>query len=913
MSQEDSSSLPSEVKLRVFISSVIENLEEERQIAKEAVSNFPVTQPWLFEDTPASTVSPRELYLKKVREADLVIWLVGCKTTQPVIDEIHTCMNEGIGLLAFLLPSGSRDVQTTDLIEEVQDRAKWKEVATSQNLECHIRSALHDEVILHYRSPELLPARISKLQQEHKQSLAGITETWISLGVPETMATALAEDPCVGNVLTTFSPGAYLVIGDQGSGKSLAVARQYQQAVNRSMDDFSHPYPLFAEARNLSGPLADYIDQMSQVYSFDPALGIFIVIDGIDERGVSEANEVIRQAKTYTRSNSKATVILTSRLLPQLDIDKIKGEEIPILDTRQAIELTSKFAQQDVQRFHSDWPPSMREAICTPLFAVMVGTELRQRPEFTMSNRSQLINQLARRECFEAGELSERAYELLKTLALKAVSCGSRVNTDEVCANRYDQKFLADSRLVREYQGKVDFTLAVFREWFAAQTLIENTVQIEEVLPALDRWLIPLRFVMECTDSNLICSLISRVVIHDPGLAGLLLQEYDNRQLESGTDFLAQETPSTAGHKIRQAIEDWKKGLGRLFSAIGPVSPDGEIAPLGIDISDSGFFTRWYIGTEQRSPVGEPPAYLIEPGWSEFIQDPCRHPFVWPWMIARRWLVRSLRDRLEPPSQLQQRFLDFLLGSEAAFGEFAWELWCLFQPESLQQMTSQIGNLASSNSHKLFQFSSPENPAGIILAQKDWQVIEKCLDELMASGQESLSEPWPSADMAPSSEWVWTSYSDQRLLERTNAIFTAALQVYREMIEQWFQAFRHRLRLYQMLPVRLEGFLSVPCRQNVKSVAQCPMLSWRLHVLPAEAETTTEIVLARPNWTLEDVQSYWIEVEQGFSELRPESRTSPWLRFGKEHLDVFDAQPATRLANKWLSEDLRDLGWYDSL
>ena len=73
----------------------------------------------------ASSETPSDAYLRKVEEADFVIWLIGHETTQPVVDEVHACIAAGGRLLAFKLPATHRDETTRVLIDNAEKYSKW--------------------------------------------------------------------------------------------------------------------------------------------------------------------------------------------------------------------------------------------------------------------------------------------------------------------------------------------------------------------------------------------------------------------------------------------------------------------------------------------------------------------------------------------------------------------------------------------------------------------------------------------------------------------------------------------------------------------------------------------------------------------------------------------------------------------
>ena len=91
-----------ENSLIVFISSVIVGMEAERQAAQTAAQAIPVTRPWLFEYSPASSLPLAESYLSKVRTCDIFVLLLGDTVTDPVKLEMETAQGADKPLLVFL-------------------------------------------------------------------------------------------------------------------------------------------------------------------------------------------------------------------------------------------------------------------------------------------------------------------------------------------------------------------------------------------------------------------------------------------------------------------------------------------------------------------------------------------------------------------------------------------------------------------------------------------------------------------------------------------------------------------------------------------------------------------------------------------------------------------------------------------
>ena len=172
-----------------------------RSLAIKEVDSFPVTKVWAFEDAPASSEAARDRYVRNAGKADMVIWLIGSTTTTPIVEEISACIRAQGRLLAFMLPATERDNKTEVLIRRVSNYTTWKTVENVDDLPDHIRAALTDEVLRRYRDPAPVNHDLY-LKQKHRESIADTKRLWATLGVPEDIASELAEDHSVGHKLT---------------------------------------------------------------------------------------------------------------------------------------------------------------------------------------------------------------------------------------------------------------------------------------------------------------------------------------------------------------------------------------------------------------------------------------------------------------------------------------------------------------------------------------------------------------------------------------------------------------------------------------------------------------------------------------------------------------------------------------
>lgn len=913
-----------ESDLLVFISSVMtEEMKSARRKAVQTFHDLPFSRPWAFEYTPVSSEDVTDAYLRKVEEADFVVWLVGVDTTQPVVDEINACIASGGRLLAFKFESGDADETTRGLIETVSDYAKWHNVPSLDAFAECLRETIADELVRALRDPPL-PMRRRRLNEQLRLSVAKCKQMWSTLGVPDDIAAELATDRDLGDVLQLPDSGVRVVVGDVGAGKTLAVSRLFQQAIGRAHADSSHPFPLFVNARDLQGSLSDYIDEKSTSL-FDPSVQkSLLVVDGLDEIGVTRANRVLDEIKVYGDANSKFTAVVTSRTLPGL---RCVGEEdwrvqMPALDDEQSFRLMSRIAGREVNSQDGyGWSESIRHAAKRPLFAIMLGLKLRRGSGFGFQRPIQLVKYLAQTALQDMEGDAGKNDELLQKLAVKAITTGCRARKCEVSFKQSDQKLLTNSRLVDEDGERIDFTLHIFREWYAARALIEGTVSVDDVLPAADRWIAPFALTIDSKNQEVGHALMRKLASSDPGLASLVMTEVWNERHYDDTDNVLLGSSSEIGRQLWDAMDAWRRGLGGLFQAIGPVDADGGTAPVGIRIEDSTgtITTSWYRGLRKLDPVVELPKgdwgelrNLLGPDWpvlsGETAPRAGGRSRGWPWTRTKSTLTESLSDAFKSRR--------LVLISEDAVRELTWTFalavmnqgcvsprlirsrWILRHIDDIEDAVDRDRG----NSEPMYVY---KNGIKEFLGE-EIDLVKSCLLKLIERDRDIVSDPWPARDVTnPKGSVVWNFYSDERLLERTNAIYSAALRIYERMVDRWFCGFRDRLRLYRLLPVRLEGRLTCSRPQEPASVG--PNLTWWTRSLPAGERSTVVIEMGGG----EDLDHflYWREEENNLRQLHPEYETLPALWVSGGGGAIFNDRPATDLAQQWLIDELRELGW----
>ena len=476
-----------------------------------------------------------------------------------------------------------------------------------------------------------------------------------------------------------------------------------------------------------------------------------------------------------------------------------------------------------------------------------------------------------------------------------------------------DQARMANSRIVSEKGTKFDFTLAIFREWFAARAIVERTVSIHEIDLNSDRWVTPLAIAINSENPNIGPEIMERLSSTDPGMAGLVLEEVSNNwSVVKPVKPPPLGTAIEAGTSIRNAMENWRTGLEPLMDALEVLDQNGNIPTLGIEVKPGRLTTSWYRGHETLAPVVQLPEGINDPSkglfwnWHRWHSRDIELTRVAPWQITQEDLSELLSEEL--------RTLHFAQATKVGLQEFAHEFTSFLRrsyhdAKNLKTSAEVIGYVED----RLSKLGGDPR-SSVTFGHKDytWNVprlehFKERVFELADEGIDILVDPWPG----PDKEWppgktggMWFErYTEERLLQRTNTIFNGALRIYNNIVDQWLPAFNKRDQMSHALPFRLRGELRLPPDQERRDRNEPFLIYW-------------------PEWT-DDANDSGVFIELGPKEPATEEDTQykilaaqeKFFELGKAHYSVqsvlpgYEARPATTLAQKWLRADLDDIHW----
>lgn len=895
----------SETDVMVFISSVMnDHLIHARKIAKEAIEEISFGRPWAFEQTPASSENPSSAYLRKVQEADFVVWLVRSETTQPVVEEINACIASGRRLLVFKLPAQARDSHTKSLLHTIRAYAKWKDVDSLDALKGHISDAFADELVRALRDPAV-PVRAQALRKESDWSFSCCKTAFRALGVGESLAEELSCDSDIGAVLESDDAGLSILVGPQGSGKSLAAHRLFQRAIDRYLKDSSAPFPVFLEAREIHASLRDAIDRKCRGHVDPYVQHVMVVVDAVDEKGLSDARSLLRQMETFVDTNSIAIVIATTRALPGLTC-KERTREIAPLGANEVVTLVQRIVGYETNLADPRyWRRSIRESAKYPLFAIMIGVWLRENKMIRNLSGHALVRNLVETAARETSISSKEADRSLQVLAATATTRGTRVARHDVALTVAIEREVASSRLVHQTETGIDFALPIFREWYAAQSILEGTVQVADQDLGSDRWTVPISIVVHSKMRSIAREVMEYLVSTNVSMAAAVLEEDEAAwYVEEGP----REVPLSAleaGEQLRSAMGAWARGLGRLFRHVGPIDQRGGLATVGAQVDGTYLTVSWYRGKnelpavveldETNNPFGPGARTRRNVGWSSGTMRGIPPTELWCWVITREHLVDNLREVLDRRELIYE--------STEATCELVWEFATAvrkgsrFEPRvPIVDVLDEIGMMLGKTRTIQWSFGGSE------YSRHEIEVIRDRLLMMQGRGQDAIGDPWPGPDVRNQSGWL--EYSDQRRVERISAVYGGALRLYVWTVEHWFRAFAERLKLYRLLPVKIEGKVSGESGGWGRG-----MVWWRPVILPKGEKSQVAFEGGSLDGDFDAMEERFREQWDAYRRLRREDAEGVSLFEHRALIDNMSRRPATDLAQEWLSKELEELGW----
>ncbi|HEY9470899.1 MAG TPA: hypothetical protein VIQ76_14940 [Propionibacteriaceae bacterium] len=689
--------------------------------------------------------------------------------------------------------------------------------------------------------------------------------------------------------------GVTLVVADMGTGKSEACEAWHRSCVKSRIEHEDKPWPVWLDRNDLTGSLEDAI--RAQVPGGEvPHCGVDVVLDKLDEGDAVRGAELLAQARIFANTYRSVRIVCAARpdIIERNDKNVVR---IPVLDQAESALLIALLTGKDRIDMRG-WGQELSDAASRPLFALLIADELMQggTPGPPYGLVTSVILRALHRPTDRRLTQSEDLNALLRRLAVSSVS-GLPLNP--IIGDLVERSRLFATRLVIDKRdGSLSFALPLLEQFFAAQAIIRGEISLEEIASTMNifgRWRYPLAFAVVMAQPEVADRLMSSVARWNPGAASWIVdQATTNRgilgrqQEEVEADKLARAMP-----RVEQAFRTWAESVGSEFTK-GILRHDANGTVEKLHAWNDG--RRIYLGLAANA--GE----LLAPSWGLADLGMRRLTFghppqgrVWPWRAARD-VLRSLLKR-----RLTTFTVDELLSDDPLAQELQWYALARFIGHTSPVKTEiSVGPIIARLRDALAASPNAISLAfgrHFVLTPTDCQRLIVWLEE-----RRYIQHPWPGPDQPTATGgWVWSLYTPEQLQQRTIAVYTAAVEIYRTISRTIFKSMGPALGLNALSPVKFVGYIQVRDEYPIMMHFLVPALRGEIDDISISLVDDLHAVQLDPR----------MAVDRAFARYASSPSASPFSRrqFTWGAVDIFEERPATRIAYQWLWSDLDELGW----
>lgn len=738
--------------------------------------------------------------------------------------------------------------------------------------------------------------RRSRLYRRREAGEARVEASLRAIGVEEPLSRTLCSRIFELSPTCTKEAGITVITGPMGVGKTTELERLHRAAIDRAIADPRAPIPLFLDAREVRDtPLTTAVANQVQGIGDPNAVGIHLIIDGLDEAGLT-VDDLGRRIATLLGEWPCSTVVLATR--PQSQQSRLPTVDVNPLSEESAIELIKA-----VDAGAHQWIPrraEIAELLRRPLFAIRYALD-RASGRATATHEAQLVDSVGQHAAAGLAP-TEGTFELLVELARRILDAGGTpVPMRTIGATPPQINQAIRSRVLHVLDGRATFQLAVLTEWFAATALLREPEELERTLATPQqawRWRYAHVQALLQGSATDVDAIMSTLLSKSPATAAWVLQEAeapfgDNRDQPPTLSAVE------AGQRVRVAAGAWRKpwpDIARRWVV------DGAMPTLGVAMQGPRLTTAW------RRSRGDPAETVVDlPAGvrpfdppSEWVGTRSGTPRVgetWPWGWTLPSIQREIDAWIEEGSPLGD--------IEVCWPELAWtfahsvigrDATTRAEPVPRATLDERIASLRS------------EFPTGEVIiggARRGWRLTEgeAFSKDLARRGVESVASPWPAANTRGGWTWLW--WTADQLVRRLNLATKAALDAYKALVERHMPAMAPYLSTFQMLPARISGTLIAADAQGGWEGE--PRYVWHLEPLPSDAQNEAHWRIAET--VAETDERTWERRALAIRELRPE--TADLIHVVEHHgePEILSPTPASSLALSLLVEDLRAYRW----
>lgn len=318
-------------KLRIFVSSALKELKNERVITREVISKKFKFIPVMFEDLGANTDAARVVYRREVASSDILVLILGRVYSSPTEEEFHLADEMGKDILVYVKKdeSNSREPKQRKLINEIKDPKKGR-IYYEFDTVLDLRDRLQENIstTISKRAKRLkkqvqldFKTLLSICQEQVKteiQYLKGSVKEKSKKYIPDLYVKRVEIEREFKEFLEQRDKNACVVVGEAGIGKTNLLCHMSEElSLNRPVLFLNslyvteplekHILSIFQDEKGAGSSFRELIDRINKVLS-QKNLDLIIFLDAINES--PNPSKMKNDLAKFTQSNVESRVRL---------------------------------------------------------------------------------------------------------------------------------------------------------------------------------------------------------------------------------------------------------------------------------------------------------------------------------------------------------------------------------------------------------------------------------------------------------------------------------------------------------------------------------------------------------------------------------------------------------------------------
>lgn len=715
----------------------------------------------------------------------------------------------------------------------------------------------------------------SSAQTEIKRITNKCIARFISNGLSKEKSKKLLDSIIESNCYDYLMPSdddirSTYIIGDFGSGKSLALSILYLQKLRNN----EQAYFISAVDLPVEMSLEKYINLENIT------IPTTFYIDGLDEISYNSARKIIESIIVCETSNEMVEFFITSRpntavderchvvSMKPLSFDESMGIIEKIVDSNNHISQIRALGDK------------ISDTICNPFFAILFAQYL-EKNNCVILSKQDLIEFLIKKSIAPLG-MEESLLTQLEKLSIMYVEHQMNKILISSMNSAFNILEILKTGLIQLDGDYIYFGLPIVPQWLAAKAIKDHLIDIHSIINndySIIKWRYPLMILFGNISFEESIDIFSEVVLKYPGIASRIIRD------NIITDYIdSLPSPNQCAEMIVSCMNLWIESLGELSKYILPMDNDKLCTFHILTHKPPSICLCWeneYIGKQ----------YVIAsevPKWSlNIMSNKVVKSSIWPWIYTFEYLSHNMKNLLKNPPIFmdvdelrEERFYDISRG--------------LLDKGSLFREDLDIANIIEHKNNSNY-YTRKYSPFTI-------KALISHLENLKTQGKNTLKYPHIKPNVPyENCRYVWEVYDTEQQIKLTADIFSKALTAYSKLSNGIFKSLGNTMSMNILQPARVVV--------NYYKLSGEPCIQW--YILCKSNTECNEVDIKQTKKENDEINAIFSEMKNSADIYRVNNSELCSMVIHSQVLRLFNELPLTNLVMNWLKSDLKNIGWIE--